>query len=166
MLNKASRRFGLLAILNSLLLSNLWAQPATSLSDWQHVRSLPPGENIWVRLKTGEKYHGPLISASADSLAINSDERRGSGPGRTRRNRVVPRDGVREVRLLPRGASALMGGAIGMGVGAAIGLGVDLSGSGEDGKAATALLGLLGALLGAAIGRHATIIKGETIYKI
>ena len=54
---------------------------------------------------------------------------------------------------------------IGAGIGAGLGAGIDAAArSNEDRGLATAVLALLGGVLGWAIGRHSTLIKGERIY--
>ena len=136
-------------------------QPARS--DWRRVRNLPPHSAIVVQIRTGARFHGELVNVTADSLSLDSDER--AFPGRITRQRDLRRADVREIRLLNRIASTLTGAAIGAGAGAGVGLVIDLSArSNEDKGLATGLLALLGALLGWAVGRHTTVVKGETIY--
>ena len=54
---------------------------------------------------------------------------------------------------------------MGAAVGAGLGAGIDAAArSNEDQGLATVVFTLLGALLGWAIGRHTTLIKGERIY--
>jgi hypothetical protein len=75
------------------------------------------------------------------------------------------RDDIREVRRLQKLQSVLAGAAIGGGVGAGIGIAVDSAArSNEDRGLATAVFTFFGAVLGALIARHTSLIKGETIY--
>jgi hypothetical protein len=160
--NHALRRGISFYLLYSLLLFPCAAQQSV-LNDWQQVRNLSPQTDITVQTKAGERYNGRLLIVAADSLTLDSDER--GHPGRIRIRRDVPKDAIRRVRLLHPGVSILAGAGIGAAVGAGIGLTIDLSArSHEDGKLATFLFTLLGAALGAGIGRHFPIVKGKTIY--
>ena len=150
-------------LIGSLLLPPCTAGQQPAPSDWQRVRNLPPHTTIVVQTKTRDRYHGELVNATADSLSLDSDER--AFPGRIIRRRDLRQTDVREIRLLNRGASALTGAAIGAAAGASVGLAIDLSArSNEDRGLATGLFISLGTLLGWAIGRHTTVVKGEKIY--
>ena len=135
-----------------------------AVNDWQAVRSLAVGDGVSVETTAGEKFHGAFVAATQDSVVLESDER--GAPGRRIRQRTVAQADVREIRHYNRGASILAGAGIGGAVGAGIGGGIDLAAkSDEDKGLATAVFTLLGAVLGALIGRHAVIIRGGAIYR-
>ena len=162
-MNHGRRRVLVCVWLLCSLVSPLCLGQPVPLNDWQRVRGLSPGSAIVVETMAGTRYHGEFVTATADSIALDSDER--GFPGRAIRRRDVPRGEVRQVRRLRRGASALAGAGIGAAAGAGIGLAIDLSArSNEDRGLATAVFTLLGALLGWAVGRHTTVVKGERIY--
>lgn len=132
--------------------------------NWSRLSTLPPGASIIVTTKAHASYHGQLIGVTTGSLSLNSDER-GFPFGRTKRRRELRREDVQEVRRFSRTGSTLAGAGIGAAVGGGIGLAVDLSSrSNEDRGLATVLFALLGSLFGWGIGRHSTLVKGETIY--
>jgi hypothetical protein len=152
-----------LAIVLACLLAGSTAFSQSALGDWKNVQNLDAGTQVVVKTVAGEKYFGRLVTVTADSLSIDSDER--SFPGRITRRRALNRAEVREVRLRRQGASILAGGAIGGGAGAAIGGAIEASAkSGEDRGLALAVLTGLGFALGALIGRHANIVKGRRVY--
>jgi hypothetical protein len=139
------------------------SQQRVAAGDWNRVRNLPPGTPIWIKTKAGAAYHGKLISATSEAVRLESDER--SFPGRTTRRRDLRQEDVLEIRRFSRRGSALAGAGIGAGVGAGIGLAVDFSArSNEDRGLATVLFALLGSLFGWGVGRHSTLIKGDTLY--
>ncbi|MGE5489353.1 MAG: hypothetical protein ACM3ZB_16175 [bacterium] len=138
------------------------SQQHVATGDWNRVRNLPPGTPIWVKTRAGA-YHGELIGATSETVRLDSDER--SFPGRTTRRRELRQEDVLEIRRFSRCASALAGAGIGAGVGTGIGLAIDFSArSNEDRGLATVLFALLGSLFGWGVGRHSTLIKGDTIY--
>jgi hypothetical protein len=149
----------------SLALPNYLAgQQRRAVADWQRVCNLAPGTSIAVKTKARASYHGDLIGSNGESLILDSDER--GFPGRTRRRRDLRRDDVLEVRRFSSGLSGLAGMGIGAAAGASIGLAIDLSArSNEDKGLATAILTLLGGLLGWAVGRHTSLVKGEVVYR-
>ena len=155
------------ALISAVLIGSLlpWSCLAQQLplNDWQRVRSLPADSGITVETNAGEKLHGTLLSVTATSLVMDSDER--GHPGRIKRQRTLTQTDIREVRLFHRGVSILAGAGIGAAIGGGIGAGIDASAkSNEDKGLATAVFTVLGAALGALIGRHAVIIKGEKVY--
>jgi hypothetical protein len=131
--------------------------------DWQRVRNLQPGEPLVLTTRAGERYHGGFLRATEDSVSIESDER--TFPGRTQRLRNVAKPDVREIRRYRPHTSALAVTGIGAAIGAGVGAGIDAATrSNEDRGLATAVFALLGGVLGWAIGRHSTLVKGERIY--
>jgi hypothetical protein len=116
-----------------------------------------------LRTKTGEKYHGALVSVSPDSLAIESDEP--ALPGRTSRRREFTRNQVQEIRLVSPSASMLAGAGIGAGVGAGIGVGLDSTAKSHEYRGLIGgLMAVLGAAMGVAIAHHHPFVKGNRIY--
>jgi hypothetical protein len=150
--------------LSWLIVSVLFSQHTVEAqSDWQRVITLASGTSITVKMKTGDRYNGSFVVAAMDGLSMDSDER--AHPGRITRKRDLMRDEIREVRRLQKLQSVLAGAAIGGGVGAVIGIAVDSAArSNEDKGLATAVLTLLGTVMGAMIARHTSLIKGEAIY--
>ena len=131
--------------------------------DWTRVRSLPLNTSIVVKTKAHGTYHGELIDVTDTGLSLNSDER--GFPGRASRRRDLRREDILKIRRFSKAGSAIAGAGLGAAAGVGIGLAIDLSArSNEDRGLATAVLGLLGTLLGWAVGRHSTLAKGETIY--
>ncbi len=133
------------------------------LTDWRNVQNLPPDSAISVKSRTGAKYHGKLFSVTADSLTIDSDER--AFPGRVVKRRALNREDVQEVRLVAPMASLFAGGAIGAGLGAAIGVGLDSTAKSHESRGLIAgVLAVLGAAIGIALAHHHPFVKGKRIY--
>jgi hypothetical protein len=122
----------------------------TDIHDWRNVRILDLGSAIIVTTKRGEKYEGALDYAALDSISIVVNV-----PRVMRQVIKVPRDDVKEVRAkLPRIASTAIGGAMGLGVGIGLGQIIDSQDKyGEDPGLGKAVMGFLGLILGAALGR-------------
>jgi hypothetical protein len=132
--------------------------------DWTNVRNLPTDSAISVKTRGGGKYHGDLVSVTADSLTLASDEP--AFPGRTIRARDLKREEIQEVRLLEPAKSMFAGAAIGAGVGAGIGVALDSTAkSHEDRGVITVVLAFLGAGIGFAIARHHSFVKGKKVYE-
>jgi len=126
--------------------------------DWTRVQTLPAACKVSVKIKTGEKYYGELVSAAVDTLAIDSDEP--AYPGRVIRRREFRRRDVQEIRLIRPARSVVTGAAIGGGVGAGIGVGLDATAKSHEYRGVIALvLGALGAGIGVAIAHHHPLIS-------
>jgi hypothetical protein len=152
-----------LVVLLAMVLACQSSFAQTNPGDWQSVRNLAVDSNISVKTKAGEKYHGDLVDVTADSLALDSDER--GFPGRVTTRRELRRDQVQEVRMVRAAASLLAGAAIGAGLGAGIGAGVESTARSNEGRGLlTAVLAILGAAIGAGIAHHYPFIKGKKIY--
>ena len=131
--------------------------------DWANVQNLPADLAVIVKVQSGTKYHGELVSVTPDSLALDSDEP--AFPGRTIRRREIKREDIREIRLTAPAASMLAGAAIGAGVGVGVGVGLDASAKSHEDRGLLALLmGGLGATIGVAVARHHGLVKGRLIY--
>ena len=157
--------------------SNLWCSRVVALAltlllacqpslaqagsgDWTRVQNLPVHSAVSVKTKAGAKYHGALVSVTADSLAIDSDEP--AFPGRAVRRREFRREDVREIRRIARGTSMLTGAAIGGAAGAGIGIGLDATAKSHEYRGLMAfLMGALGAGLGVAIAHHHPLVKSK-----
>jgi hypothetical protein len=156
-----SGRFMRLMALGLVCLLASGQQPAAT--DWNRLRSVPLHASIIVKTKTGESYHGEFVGVTDELLSLDSDER--AFPGRTKRRRDLRREEVLEVRRFSPVRSTLATTGIGVAVGSGIGAAIDSSSrSNEDGNLVTVVFAFLGALFGWAIGRHSTLVKGETIY--
>jgi hypothetical protein len=146
-------------IISVLLSANI----GEAQSDWQRVINLAPGTPITVNMKAGDEYHGSFVTAAMGDLSLDSDER--AHPGRVIRRRDLTRGQIHEVRRLDKARSALAAAAIGGGVGVGIGVAVDSAArTNEDRRVATIVFPFFGAVLGWLIGRHTSLVKGETIY--
>ena len=156
-----SRMMGL-ALTLVLACRPAFAQSAAG--DWTKVQNLPTATVLSVKTKAGAKYHGELVSVTADSVSIDSDEP--AFPGRTIRRREFKREEVREIRLAAsQAASILAGVAIGGGAGAGIGVALDSTAKSHEYRGVMALvMGALGAGIGAAIAHHHPFVKHERVY--
>jgi hypothetical protein len=156
-----SQKFFAITLILALVCRPSLAQ--TSKSDWGNVQNLDVGTAISVKDKAGAKYHGELVRVSADSLVIDSDERR--LPGRIIRLRKLEKDDVREVRLVKPIVSMVAGTAIGGGIGAGLGVAADSTAKSHEYRGLIAfLLGSLGAGIGLAVASHHPFIKGKVVY--
>lgn len=61
------------ALALSLICQTSLAQQCSS-GDWTRVQTLPVSSKISVTVTSGEKYHGDLVSVTVDILVIDSDE--------------------------------------------------------------------------------------------
>jgi hypothetical protein len=147
----------------SALVLLLACQPSLAqgpAGDWTRVQNLPTDTAISVKTKAGANYHGDLVSATVDSLAIDSDEP--AFPGRVVRRREFRREDVREIRLVRPAASVVTGVAIGAGAGAGIGVGLDATAKSHEDRGVMALVfGALGAGIGAAIAHHHPVVRNR-----
>lgn len=159
------RRHSVLSLILAILLACNTSFAQTNSSDWTSLQTLPPDCAVAVKTRTGAKYHGELVSASTDALAIDSDEK--ASPGRALRRREFTREEVQEVRLLAATTSIIAGVAIGAGAGAGIGVGLDATAKSHEYRGLIAgVLALLGAGIGAAIAHHNPFIKGRLVYRV
>jgi hypothetical protein len=134
-----------------------------TVGDWTRVQDLAIDTAVSVKTKAGAKYHGALVSVTADSMAIDSEEATMSG--RTVRRRDFKRETVREIRLVKHVTSVLAGAGIGAGIGAGVGVGIDAGAKVNGYRVQLALLiAAAGAAVGAACAVRAPFIKGKKIY--
>lgn len=148
----------------SIVILSLFAQSMISASvgtdsDWNSVLSLSPGVRLIVQLKGGSQLKGRLRSADEGTLSIETG-------GRSTR---IPKDEVHRVFLGKRGSltkRALIGGAIGFGIGIGAGVLYERNSPDPDGLAAAGGM-LYGVPVGAAIGALASggTKKGTLIYE-
>jgi hypothetical protein len=130
---------------------------------WAAVEGLAPGTMISVQITQGKKLQGQFEYADPDRLILWSNER--SFPGRVIAKRELSRNVVKKVQLLYRTASIAAGAAIGAGIGAGIGVAADATAKNhEDRSLVSFVFGLLGAGLGAAIGKTHPFVHGAVIY--
>ena len=138
-------------ILAVLLLAALTAAAQSPLQDWDQVKNLAPGTEIRIERTGGPSVRGQLRSASDETLVVDS------GKG----EEMYPRPQVARVSVRGkghRGRNALIGLAVGAGVGLAIGFAIR-GGSGQlkivpDGavEGGSAAVGaILGTIVGVAI---------------
>ena len=124
------------------------AQVATqNIGDWSAVSSVPTGDRLVVKLKSGQTVEGKLNSVSDATLSLTAKGK----PVDVRREDV---SSVYHVIKKSATKATLIGLAAGAGAGAAIGLAGSASDNGFDkiDHAVTAGLTVVGAGAGAAIG--------------
>ena len=138
-------------ILVVLVISALTAAAQSPLQDWNQVKALAPGTEIRVERSGGPSVRGQLQNATDESLVIAG----GSA------QQTLPRPQVARVSVRGkghRGRNAVIGLAVGAGVGLAIGfairgganqLKVVSNGAVEGGS--TAVVAILGTVVGVAI---------------
>ena len=135
------------------------AQGAPAPNEWSVVKTVPPGDELVVKLKNGQTIKGRLKVISDVHLTL----------ARGKKSFDIDQQDVRQIhRIVPK--SAAKPTLIGAGTGAAIGAGgiaiavaADESG-GDDGEAAAAILGV--ALLGAGIGALVGLAFGSREKKV
>ena len=139
--------------------SNSLAQGAPAPNEWSVVKTVPPGDELTVRLKNGQTIKGRLKVISDVHLTL----------ARGQKSFDVDRQDVRQIhRIVPKSAArpALIGAGTGAAIGAggiAIAVAADESG-GDDGEAAAAILGV--AILGAGIGALVGLAFGSRQMKV
>jgi hypothetical protein len=131
--------------------------------DWANVKKLKGGSRIVVETKTGRVIKGEVRVVTDDTLFLET-----TLPDGSMRDVALDKSDVMEVRRRGgRGAvglNPLLGAAIGLGVGVAIGAGSDNAHRGGDDPGIGKLLfGLLGTTTGLAVG-SAIPAKEKTIY--
>ena len=135
------------------------AQRAPAPHEWSAVKTVPPGDELVVKLKNGQTIKGRLQVISDIHLTL----------GRGKKSFDIDRQDVRQIhRIVPK--SAAKPTLIGAGTGAAIGTAgiaiaaaADESG-GDDGEVAAAILGV--AILGAGIGALVGLAFGSREKKV
>jgi hypothetical protein len=137
------------SILLAILLLSEFALAKTNTSDWNNVRILEIGSRIVVKTKLGEKYEGTLELTTVNSLSIVV-----TVPRVMRRVIDLRKDEIKEVRTkLSRLTSTAIGAGIGLGVGIGLGAIADSKDKyGEDPGLGKITIGLVGVLLGSALG--------------
>jgi hypothetical protein len=141
--------FALMAVLAKPQVMFAQVTPAPIRGSWEGLKAVPPGDEVSVRLRNGQKLKGRLISVSDTALTL--------ARGDITRD-VTRGDALRVYRVISKSAkrATLIGLGIGAGVGG-LGSGVaaaTTSGSGEPGEYGLAVLiyGMIGAGVGALIG--------------
>jgi len=152
--------FALMAMLVKPQVAFAQAPPAPIIGSWEALKSIPPGDEVRVGLRNGQKLKGRLISVSDTALTlargdITTDVTRGDA---LRVHRVILKSAKRAT-LIGLGVGAGVGG-LGSGVAAA-----SASGSGEAGEYGLAVLiyAAIGAGVGALIGYIAGSRKHRTL---
>lgn len=138
------------SVLLAVLFLSQHAFAKTDIHDWRNVRVLQLGSPIVVKTKQGERYEGTLDYAGLDSISIVVNI-----PRAMRQVINVPRDDVKEVRAkMSRITTSLIGAGIGLGVGIGLGQIIDSKDKyGEDPGLGKTVMGFLGLVFGAALGR-------------
>jgi hypothetical protein len=153
-----------LASLFLLFTSAATALAQTDLHDWNNVKNIAAGSDIWIKGQHG-RCSGAFAAADDTEIRLQEWRRKFFG-GRYSHLCVVPREQVKEVRFAKRALSALAGTAIGTGVGAGIGFGVESQypNQREDGHLLSAVLAIVGGAVGEGIGEHTAFLHGGKIY--
>lgn len=158
------RDFAPLLFIQILTLFAFSCAVSAQTGNWAAVEGLRTGADISVRTMKGEKFHGRFDVADPVRLVLWSDER--SFPGRVTVRRELFRGSVMQVRLERRAASIAAGAAIGAGVGVGLGVAVDAPSKNHDARGVVSFVfGVLGAGLGAAIGKTHPFLHGPVIYE-
>src|SRR5262245_24422649 len=141
--------FALMAILTKPQVAFAQVTPTPIIGSWEGLKSIPPGDEVSVRLRNGQTLKGRLIGVSDTAMTlargdITTDVTRGDA---LRVHRVISKSAKRAT-LIGLGIGAGVGGLSG-GVAAAT-----ASGSGEPGEYGLAVLiyGMIGAGVGALMG--------------
>jgi hypothetical protein len=143
--------FALMAVLAKPQITFAQVTPAPIKGSWDAVKAVPPGDKVVARLRNGQTLNGWMISASDTVLTL---ERRKNATDVNRGDvlkvyRVVKKSNTKGV---------LIGLGIGTGVGVLLGALAEPDNP-EDPGLAAAVLGFLGALIGAGMG---AAISGRT----
>lgn len=133
-----------------------------SLGDWSNVRKLKPGSMIVVGTRTGQFLRAEVMTVTDEKLFLEVRLANGDLQDVT-----LNKSDVTEVRRSVSGRGGinpLLGAAIGLGVGVALGAGYDSTHKGgDDPGIGKFLFGLLGTVGGLAVGR-AIPAREKTIY--
>ena len=150
--------FALMAVLAKPQITFAQVTPAPIRGSWEGLKAVPPGDEVAVGLRNGQKLKGRLISVSDTGLTLaqgnnTTDVSRGDA---LRVHRVVSKSAKR---------AALIGLGIGAGVGLIGSVAAAKSGGGEgDADLGALIVGAIGAGAGALIGyivgsrKHRTLI--------
>jgi hypothetical protein len=125
------------------------AQPPAG-SNWQHVQALPIGTELYVKAK-GRSKTCKLKSTTANALTCNAEKQ----------DLTFDRATIVSVKIARSGRSTLIGFAVGVGTGVAIGVGGCRGG--WEGPCSVVYGGLLGAA--GAIAGITTDFSRSTVYK-
>lgn len=135
------------------------AQGAPAPNEWSVVKTVPPGDELTVKLKNGQTIKGRLKVISDVHLTL----------ARGQKSFEIDRQDVRQIhRIVPKSAArpALIGAGTGAAIGAggiAIAVAADESG-GDGGEAAAAIFGF--AIIGAGIGALVGLAFGSRQMKV
>ena len=143
--------FALIAMIARPQIIFAQAPPAPIRGSWDAVKAVPPGDQVSVRLRNGQKLNGWMISASDTVLTLE---------GRKNTTDLNRGDVLKVYRVVEKSDTkgVLLGLGIGTGVGVLLGALAE-GGNNEDPGMAAAILGLFGALIGSGMG---AAISGRT----
>jgi hypothetical protein len=158
-MSKMKKSLGVLLII-ALFSCTAWA--GTGSGDWTNVKKLKAGSRVVVETKTGRVIRGEVRVVTDNTLFLEA-----ALPGGNVQDVALDKSDVMEVSSRGgrgRGINSLLGAAIGLGVGVAVGAGYDASHKGGDDPGIGKLgFGLLGTTTGFAVG-SAIHAKDKTIY--
>ena len=143
--------FALIAMIARPQIIFAQAPPAPIRGSWDAVKAVPPGDQVSVRLRNGQKLNGWMISASDTVLTLE---------GRKNTTDLNREDVLKDYRLFKKSDTkgVFLGLGIGMGVGVLLGALAEPETTDDPGLTAV-VLGLLGAVIGTGIG---AAISGRT----
>ena len=139
--------------------SMLLAQVRPVGNDWSIISTVPAGDELVVKTKSGRTTKGRLKGVSDVLLTLN----------RSNRDFDIQRSEVQQIyRVVPKSAakSTLIGAAVGAGIG---GTGVAVAGAADDaggtnGELAVAIIGV--SLIGAGVGALVGLVFGSRQKKV
>ena len=143
--------FALMAILTKPQVAFAQVTPTPIIGSWEGLKSIPPGDEVSVRLRNGQKLKGRLITVSDTALTlargnITTDVTRG--------------DALKVHRMISK--SAKRAALIGLGIGAGTGLGGTAIYANSGGRGGEAdLWGLVAVVAGAGGGALIGYIMGS-----
>ena len=139
-----------------------WGQAG---ANWDRVKAVDAGTAIRVKGERGRPFACELVQVDDAQLTCSKTRTILFFPVTVRR--VFQRGEVREVRLTRRLLSGLGGAAIGIGAGVGLGYALENQATrNEDPGLLQFVFGLLGGVVGEAIGQGSDFLGGPVIYRV
>src|ERR1035441_4473956 len=138
-----------------------WGQAG---SNWDRVKAVDPGTPIRLQGESGRRVFCDVLQVDDTQLICSRSRRILFFPMSDRM--VYQRKQVREVRLTRRLLSSVVGAGIGVGAGVGVGYGLENQATrAEDPGLLQFTFGLLGGLVGEAVGQGTDFLGGPVIYR-
>ena len=142
--------------------ADAWGQAG---ANWDRVKAVDPGTAIRVKGERGRPFQCELVQVDDAQLICSKTRTILFFPVTDRRE--FRRGQVREVRLTKRLLSGVAGAAIGIGAGVGLGYALENQATrNEDPGLLQFVFGLLGGLVGEAIGQGTDFLGGPVIYRV